>query len=576
MSHLWGVCDVVGMRPAFLVPVFVDRQRSNALLCQVVSPQGRIRSFSSVASGLPSLELQDPREANVGDHAIWAFAYSVDDVVVGTEAELRPRLLDELRSGSFAGTPMLQLEVARFTRSRRELAALTAGHLFLKAHSRVAAEIWREADVLLPSSRRALAGWLRGSGQRKLLQAIQGLGIRVAGSTLQLQIPAGLEALVDDARFLEAGLAGLREVGRAVGIRKLSLVRRADSVLSRHLPYGVVRGLKGLPSQRARDHHRTLEVPAWPGLPVGTVPEGKVLHPPTFAFYLLGEDGPTEAALEAVEDWRGWDVVTCAIVVSSAWTENGGKDRIQRLKALRAEFDLVISIANHGLELRKRSRVLRPGQRAAGQAESCVGAMLELATSTGAVDRDAFLAAIGGVGIGIFGKSTKLERTSGLESATMSMLDPLLSLADASSYFVLTQGQLKATVPLSRPARIVRIRTRADNGCTKAFAFGIDPDLRSVGCRFTQFCRDILVLEGWLLSPDEAEDGRFTGERNGASATFVTWSAGQGQVEEVGRLIDKPSNVALVTDLTPGALTLIKRRFKVEALHYRDLTTYTP
>ena len=308
-----------------------------------------------------------------------------------------------------------------------------------------------------------------------LWSACNPLGIVPA---LRVEMPQELAALTSDEAFRGEGLESLRALGRTVGIKRVSLARGVGYIVDRRIPYGIVRGLSDMPARRTRVHYRTLELRAWPNLPVGTVPEGKILHAPAFAFVVLPQVGRLATAWEAAEDWQDWNVCTCALVVRSTDVDDGTGNATSRLGELSRKFDFVFSISNHLLRrpvLKSRSEAVE--QRGTRSAEACITGMLDLADAMGFTSRDEFVRKMRSRGLALFGSAIQRTEQSGfaaVDAAMASTREPVSRLDRADVLLLAAPGLVleQAAAPRSRSFR--RVEWSGKSSLVRVFAFGLE------------------------------------------------------------------------------------------------------
>jgi hypothetical protein len=151
-----GFVNPIGRTPAFLVPLFREHETSNHLLVQRLSVSDTVAVFEPFDDlrGFEPLEIfHAAPAATVGGEALWAFAFGVGDILLGTADEIRPDLERRLRRGDLNGLPLLETEVAAFcgaddVRDR----ALTAAYESLGGQSGLGAGVWRDVVVLRPAA----------------------------------------------------------------------------------------------------------------------------------------------------------------------------------------------------------------------------------------------------------------------------------------------------------------------------------------------------------------------------------------------------------------------------------------
>jgi hypothetical protein len=155
--RLVGYADTVGESIGFLIPVF-DRKGSNALLVQRISSAGVILSFEQVDNLGAKIIYVDPLPVSEGNEAIWAFAFSGDDIISGFATEFRVELVTRVDDPKLANRPLLSLEVAEFLEIREwRLEKVRSALAQLSKIGVKRARAWLDISVLTPDLRRALA-----------------------------------------------------------------------------------------------------------------------------------------------------------------------------------------------------------------------------------------------------------------------------------------------------------------------------------------------------------------------------------------------------------------------------------
>lgn len=191
--------DPGGTMLGFLVPLFGDR-RSNAPLVQIIGEDGTICGFEPYeapdATKLPA----PPLAVRDGDHAVHAFAFGPDDVVLVADPAGLEELTRRIDDPVLLERPMLAVELATFLR-RDDLLLDRAVevHRRLRQSSRKAADTWRDLSVLTTAVRRRL-GAARHPASRRLAGSIVAIArdgtIEISGLPRTVE-PARVEELKD-------------------------------------------------------------------------------------------------------------------------------------------------------------------------------------------------------------------------------------------------------------------------------------------------------------------------------------------------------------------------------------------
>jgi hypothetical protein len=150
MAFLIGFLNPCNGASAFLIPLFANRLGANYNLIQDIGSDDIIRSFLEFEGSVNCNFHDRVPEVRAGERALWAFQYD-GQISHGTSEQLAATLLPLLSSRAFSTSPLLESEVAKFC-SQWDIycEALNASFRFLQTFSPTAADIWRDAVVLLP------------------------------------------------------------------------------------------------------------------------------------------------------------------------------------------------------------------------------------------------------------------------------------------------------------------------------------------------------------------------------------------------------------------------------------------
>jgi hypothetical protein len=186
MPILDGYLIVAKDVPTFVIPVLVDRPRSNHSLIQQIDIDDRITSFFEVDVGNNYEDTSFNFEFNVGDQAIWGFRSLSGEVTFGDFITLKKDLESRFFASEFNNYPLIEAQIAKFCGlSSAYSSALAKSYELMQRRSKLAATIWRDCSVLLPLARKELARFL----PRHLISDVDDVRLIGTGKTILLELP---------------------------------------------------------------------------------------------------------------------------------------------------------------------------------------------------------------------------------------------------------------------------------------------------------------------------------------------------------------------------------------------------
>ncbi|MDC7812840.1 hypothetical protein [Sphingomonas koreensis] len=159
--------NATGIWPTFIHPVFSSVGAGNGLFLQVIGIDGRLRGVIDYlpAPDSPFQTLDEEHIVEEGEHALYGFALSEQDSLIGTRDEIAPQLAQLIDDPRLRARPLLRLDAVEFAQRWDRLAdaASHALHLLGQVSPR-GAERWRDGVFLTRQLRLAVArvlGWTR-------------------------------------------------------------------------------------------------------------------------------------------------------------------------------------------------------------------------------------------------------------------------------------------------------------------------------------------------------------------------------------------------------------------------------
>jgi hypothetical protein len=228
MSDLVGLHNPIRKYPSFLVPVFSEHKGTNTLYVQVINHNDIVEEFDP--TNVERHQLIDAGQVfvvNVGDHALWSFAFGEQDLVVDTRAGLSHWLRPRLDEPALRRQPFLYLEAAEFAGAEaRRLNALREVFELIARSSERQAEAWRDLDVLLPEARAGIRAIIALAGRLEELEtALRKMTMEVSSGKPTIKASETVFELVSQspARRRRDALARANAAASAFGLRKVRI-----------------------------------------------------------------------------------------------------------------------------------------------------------------------------------------------------------------------------------------------------------------------------------------------------------------------------------------------------------------
>jgi len=231
--ELYGYHNLTGQLPSFVLPLFADRSRHNALFVQHVNRENIVTGFGQVdAVGCRTISRR--AGPSVGDEFWAAFEWDPDDYVIARASDLTKLLIARRMPETTMTSPFLHLAIVDFCNLHDYRgAALAAAFKSLETASGDYALYWRDSIILLPALRRALADLVREQiphrhpAERKdyLLRCIDDVRVGRRRTYPIFALPAEFLSVVEaDARGWEHILSRIRKLAAFFGVEDI-LVR---------------------------------------------------------------------------------------------------------------------------------------------------------------------------------------------------------------------------------------------------------------------------------------------------------------------------------------------------------------
>lgn len=597
MPFLSGFLNPINIQPAFLVPLFVDRAGSNRVLIQKISPNDTVDLFIEF-----DVEPQYPLdESNIelrpGQLAIWGFVHQNDEILWGNSAELAKQLIALLEQGAFSKTPLLESEVAIFCdRKKLYYNALKRAFRLLGKHSTLAAELWRDAVILLPAAREEIAANL----PPDVLARDRGLRqVRVQGNAKQLSLFLPPELYQHWPASATEHLNRTKEMARAFGLSRLLAIKSAppslpptERVIAKDEPFAAIIALSGTGAMVARNAPSDPRHVRFVFHPQRRKVAADPTSPPLFAFHVLNSTyGQVEVALAATGRWTK-ETVKIAIVMRPVGfgTPRQSRPNLLQLYRLFDAFEYVFIIANHLLQKPGGfAPTLNASHRGISFARAAIDGLMQLVwTQNGPKTAEQFRSRFPSQNYCLVGR-TSLRSGEWISADTMNrtlgtMLHPSLPLSKAKRFIALAPDpnfssdevhralQLYTGLDGERIASIAIPKARSINRIF-SFAFSIEPEEVSAS-NFFSFCLRLLESLGWVFDHSRIARIALTSYpvENMALAFVLRVDEIAEAVETVRMRYPGSAKVCVVTNFTPPQrLIRAFRDWSVTIVHYSRL-----
>ena len=175
MPFLVSLVEPAPEAPGFLLPLF-RTDRSDALLTQVVDHNDKVIDFKEITipNGCLINIIKTVSDIQIGDRALWAFKEADGNLHIGDFYVICNAADQIISSGSLDDWPLARFELAAFANASQvdPVIVLAAYQDVQNNEGKIAAQIWRDAEVYGPAVRRDISEFAGGEITRRSLDGV--------------------------------------------------------------------------------------------------------------------------------------------------------------------------------------------------------------------------------------------------------------------------------------------------------------------------------------------------------------------------------------------------------------------
>ncbi|BDW95691.1 hypothetical protein MACH10_13760 [Thalassospira tepidiphila] len=227
------VISISNAKAQILIPVFREVKGGNAEYIQEMSADGFVRRFVPVDFPFEDNEyVPKEQEIGVGEEGVWCIRM-LDRTVVAKHSEMKALATEVMSEISYAQFPFFRQEMSSFLDGGSAAKGVLFAYSELSKLSKVAANVWRDAVILLPLAREGIDRSLRSAQKFDLMD----VSLVSEEATSYISLPG--KPINTDIK-----LEYWAEMARAFGITSFRLIwqsndiRRSDIDLSESVVVG--------------------------------------------------------------------------------------------------------------------------------------------------------------------------------------------------------------------------------------------------------------------------------------------------------------------------------------------------